>query len=84
MWLAALTDNAFPITFYADDALVSFNSWMRFITGILAALGVVWFAFPFVNDALALLKKTWELKRNIQVNDKIIPTNFWVEKERER
>jgi len=84
MWLVALTDNAFPITFYAGDALGSFNSWMRFITGILAAFGVVWFAFPFINDALALPKRIRELKRNIQVNDKIMPTNFRVEKRKER
>ncbi|MGH2536697.1 MAG: DUF2085 domain-containing protein, partial [Candidatus Promineifilaceae bacterium] len=28
-WLAALTNNALPPTFYAGDALGSFNSWLR-------------------------------------------------------
>jgi len=38
-WLAALTGNVFPQTFYAGDALGSFNSWMRLITGVLFGLG---------------------------------------------
>ncbi len=45
-WLAALTSHAFPATFYAGDVFGSFNSWMRFLTGILFGLGVVWFAYP--------------------------------------
>jgi uncharacterized membrane protein len=47
-WLAILTNNSFPTTFYAGDALGSFNSIMRFITGLLAGLGIVWLAFPYV------------------------------------
>jgi uncharacterized membrane protein len=47
-WLAVLTKDAFPATFYAGDALGSFNSIMRFITGLLAGLGIVWLAFPYV------------------------------------
>jgi uncharacterized membrane protein len=46
-WLAVLTNNALPATFYAGDALGSFNSLMRFITGLLAGLGIVWLAFPY-------------------------------------
>ncbi len=49
LWLAALTNNAFPATFYAGDVLGSFNSWMRLITGILFALGVVWLIFPYIQ-----------------------------------
>lgn len=45
-WLAVLTNNAFPAWFYAGDALGSFNSWMRLITGPIAGLGIVWLAFP--------------------------------------
>ncbi len=48
-WLAALTNNVFPASFYAGDALGSFNSWMRLITGALAAFGLVWFAFPYME-----------------------------------
>lgn len=47
-WLAVLTNNAFPATFYAGDALGSFNSLMRFITGFLAGLAIVWLAFPYM------------------------------------
>lgn len=47
-WLAALTNYALPATFYAGDALGSFNSILRFITGLLAGLGIVWLAFPFI------------------------------------
>ncbi len=45
-WLARWTNNAFPETFYRGNALGSFNSWMRLITGILFGLGVTWWAFP--------------------------------------
>ena len=51
VWLAVLTNNAFPTTFYAGDALGSFNSLMRFITGLLAGLGIVWLVFPYVFPA---------------------------------
>lgn len=47
-WLRALTNSMLPTTFYAGDALGSFNSLMRFITGLLAGLAIVWFAFPYV------------------------------------
>ncbi|RIK32514.1 MAG: hypothetical protein DCC56_01520 [Anaerolineae bacterium] len=47
-WLAVLTNNTLPVTFYAGDALGSFNSIMRFITGLLAGLAVVWLAFPYI------------------------------------
>jgi len=47
-WLAALTKNAFPVTFYVGDALGSFNSIMRFLTGLLAGFGIGWLLFPYV------------------------------------
>lgn len=47
-WLAALTNQALPATFYAGDALGSFNSLMRLVTGLLAGLAIVWLAFPYV------------------------------------
>jgi uncharacterized membrane protein len=50
-WLAALTGHVFPAWFYAGDALGSFNSWMRLITGILFGIGVVWFAYPHMQVA---------------------------------
>jgi uncharacterized membrane protein len=47
-WLAVLTNHAYPATFYSGDALGSFNSLMRFITGLLAGLGIGWLLFPHV------------------------------------
>lgn len=52
-WLAALTHGAMPAGFYLGDALGSFNSWMRLITGVLAGLGLVWFAYPHVEASFA-------------------------------
>jgi hypothetical protein len=52
-WLAQLTGFVLPGSFYAGDALGSFNSWMRLLTGLLFGLGVIWFAFPYVEDGLA-------------------------------
>ena len=53
-WLAMLTNNAFSALFYAGDALGSFNSIMRLITGLLAGLGIVWLAFPYIFQTQAL------------------------------
>jgi uncharacterized membrane protein len=52
-WLTGLTNNIFPSAFYAGDALGSFNSLMRLITGVLFGLGLAWFSFPYFGDALA-------------------------------
>jgi uncharacterized membrane protein len=51
-WLAALTYSSFPAGFYAGDALGSFNSLMRFLTGLLAALAISWFVFPYLYREL--------------------------------
>jgi uncharacterized membrane protein len=48
-WLASLTGHALPESFYSGDALGSFNSWMRLLTGLLFAVGTVWFAFPWMD-----------------------------------
>lgn len=48
-WLAAVTNNAYPPTFYIGDAQGSFNSWLRLITGILFGVGIVWFGFPYLE-----------------------------------
>lgn len=48
-WLADLTNQMFPATFYMGDAFGSFNSWMRLLTGILFGLGVVWFLYPRIQ-----------------------------------
>lgn len=48
-WLASLTQNSLPPTFYAGDAFGSFNSFMRLWTGLLFAIGIVFFGFPYLN-----------------------------------
>lgn len=48
-WLAELTGNVFMDSFYVGNALGSFNSWMRLLTGILFGLGVVWLGFPYLE-----------------------------------
>ncbi len=49
-WLAALTGNSFPSWFYAGDALGSFNSWMRLLTGLLFGVAVVGLAYPYLEQ----------------------------------
>jgi uncharacterized membrane protein len=62
MWLVRLTNNFFPATFYAGDALGSFNSWMRWITGLLAGLGLVWLTFPSIDSAFEAVRLARKLK----------------------
>ena len=50
VWLANLTNNAFPASFYVGNAIGSFNSWMRLITGLFFGIGVVWFGFPYLDE----------------------------------
>jgi uncharacterized membrane protein len=52
-WLTYLTNNSLPAPFYAGDALGSFNSLMRLVTGLLAGLGVAWLVFPSLEESLA-------------------------------
>jgi uncharacterized membrane protein/YHS domain-containing protein len=57
-WLASLTGNAFSAAFYAGDAFASFNSWMRLLTGLLFGAGVVWFAFPFMEQEITTMNSS--------------------------
>jgi uncharacterized membrane protein len=50
-WLAIFTNNALPSSFLVGDAWGSFNSWARIITGFLAGLGIVWLAFPHLEES---------------------------------
>jgi uncharacterized membrane protein len=72
LWLAELTQHAFPISFYAGDALGSFNSWMRFVTGILFGLAVIWFGFPHIHHAMQEFA-TW-LNQELDPQGRKIPT----------
>jgi uncharacterized membrane protein len=50
-WLAILTNHTLSDSFLIGDALGSFNSLARIITGFLAGLGVVWLAFPHLEES---------------------------------
>lgn len=50
-WLAAWTGGSLHASFYRGDALGSFNSIMRLVTGVLAGLGIAWAVFPFFFHA---------------------------------
>ncbi|HCR72304.1 MAG TPA: hypothetical protein DIW23_12725 [Anaerolineae bacterium] len=61
LWLAQLTNNSFSQNFYSGDGIGSFNSWARWITGILAGLAIVWLALPNIFEIQTLNKKLDEL-----------------------
>lgn len=53
LWLATLTHQSLPASFYAGDAWGSFNSIMRMVSGILFGAGIVFFTYPYLNNAFA-------------------------------
>jgi hypothetical protein len=53
IWLQIITNYALSTPFYQGDALGSFNSWMRLITGTLFGFALVGFAYPHINDSFA-------------------------------
>ncbi len=57
-WLAVLTRNSFPDSFYAGDALGSFNSWARWLSGLSFGFGFVWWAFPYVSESFVQRAQT--------------------------
>ena len=65
-WLAVLTQNLLPPTFYPGDGLGSFNSFMRLLTGVLFGLGTVWYTFPFLDEAFSSMAHVVEYKRQYQ------------------
>jgi uncharacterized membrane protein len=60
-WLAVLTNNSLPATFYAGDTLGSFNSLMRLVTGLMAGLGITWLAFPYLFQTKSYNQQLEEL-----------------------
>jgi hypothetical protein len=68
IWLAALTNHAFPAVFYAGDAWGSFNAGMRLMTGVLFGLGIVWFGFPYLEAAFSNSAQVVEYKYQYQTS----------------
>jgi len=56
-WLAALTGYRFSATFYNGDALGSFNSWMRLVSGLLFGLGLAWSGLPALESMFGSLER---------------------------
>jgi len=55
-WLALLTNSAFAPDFYNGDQWGSFNSLARLVTGLLAAIGLIGFAFPYIDRKLQIIR----------------------------
>lgn len=51
LWLAWLTNNAFP-AFYAGDHYGTFNWWARLLAGALAAWGIAFTVFPLLDQIM--------------------------------
>ncbi|MDF1514108.1 MAG: hypothetical protein P1S60_09890, partial [Anaerolineae bacterium] len=48
-WLAILTQHRLGDSFYMDNALGSFNSYARLISGVLSGFAVVLAAYPLLE-----------------------------------
>ncbi len=51
-WAILLTGGRLPPSFYAGDAIGSLNWWLRTLSGVLFALGVVLFIYPRIEAEL--------------------------------
>lgn len=56
-WLAIITQHAFNSAFYQGDAWGSFNSLVRILTGFLFGIGIVWYTYPYLDQALTGLDR---------------------------
>lgn len=62
LWLAQLTNFEFPAAFYAGDALGSFNSWMRLISGMTFGIGVVFYGYPYLAEIFETNTEKFEVR----------------------
>lgn len=61
-WLAVLSNNAFP-GFYAGDHFGTFNWWMRLLSGLLAAWGIAFTLFPWLDRLLGVEQRRYARER---------------------
>ena len=68
LWLQILTNRSFSMAFYQGDALGSFNSWMRLVTGLLFGIDLVAFAYPYINNSFTDIVRRSEvtLKKDLR------------------
>lgn len=52
LWLATLTNHALPASFYAGDALGSFNSLMRLVSGVTFGIAIGGLLFPWIDISM--------------------------------
>jgi uncharacterized membrane protein len=67
-WLAGLTGNVFAPTFYAGDAIGSFNWWLRLLTGLLAGFASAWFIYPYLGEAFSEVRAALEIRLQRQTS----------------
>ena len=74
-WLRVLTGNAFPAEFYYGNMLGSFNSWARWITGLLFGITTALAIFPVVKAALVETQRDleYQLARIHQAEQETVP-----------
>jgi len=65
VWLAHLTNSALPAAFYAGDALGSFNSLARWISGALFGIGLAWFLLPWAENTFGYRRIELENKKGL-------------------
>ncbi|MBZ0292068.1 MAG: DUF2085 domain-containing protein [Anaerolineae bacterium] len=53
-WLAGLTGNVFSDSFYRGDAIGSFNSLMRLLTGILFGVACAVLGIPLIDQSMRI------------------------------
>jgi hypothetical protein len=61
-WLQTLTGNILPATFYAGDALGSFNNLARLVTGALFGFLTIGFIYPFVDWAMRDMERVARMR----------------------
>jgi uncharacterized membrane protein len=76
-WLAVITANSFSQSFYAGDALGSFNSLMRLLSGLSFGIGVGWLLYPYIDMGFAQEDPLLAINPSVNVGNDInaLPTD---------
>ncbi len=61
---SVITGNALPAEFYYGNMLGSFNSWARWITGLLFGITTVFAIFPIIRAAMLDTQRDLEYQLN--------------------